>query len=400
VGALPPGTLKMPPPPAVLPHTLRTPPPTAFKNLTLKTAPPRPVTKAPDPIPPTGPIPAPPPGLFEPLTPIEDDEDSVRTVAVASPIHAIAMDAMQTITGSLDIVLEAEAKPAPPAPHPSVTNPPPSQLPQATLTMKPASSPLAPSRAPAPMAIVGGGSLRINADAPPSRPSRPTPSRPATNEAFSPQAPPSSAKHTKAPSLVPSSRPDANRPETSPKSFPPPAGGPPVQYERAFRQWSSPAITTEDPAAGQVTFQVYTPQDLGRGPMRSLPAIASPPAKSSLAVRVGLALVGGVVVLLTAAAVIAVSTEEPKHTAPTTPVTAAPVPTETATATAEPAPAPTTVIGDPIDEPPPVATTAKPKRPAPTQPAAPVQKASPTSTTPATPASLKALAPPPNPYGK
>ena len=56
---------------------------------------------------------------------------------------------------------------------------------------------------------------------------------------------------------------------------------------------------------GPVSFQVYTPRDLGRPPMRGrIPAFAEPPKKTSLGVRVGLALLGGLVVLLTAAAVI------------------------------------------------------------------------------------------------
>jgi hypothetical protein len=294
-----------------------------------------------------------------------------------------------TIRNGADVAsIRAAVQPIAPGPT-STTSP------LGALNLKPGSGPLAPSRTPAPMAIVGG--LRMNAEAPPSRPSanRPTPSRSPTNDVgFAPPPPPS------APALPRG-------------SVPPPAGGPPASYERAFRQWSSPSLpSADDPSGthGPVTFQVYTPQDISRGPMRSIASMAAPPKKASVGVRIGLALVGGLVVLLTAAAVIAVSTDEPKR-----PVAAASaIATGTATqASAPPPPAVPSVIsiGDPADDAPPAPIAATSSKPKPKQPvlAVPVPLAptpnktspsAPTSTTPAAPASLKGLAPPPNPYGK
>jgi hypothetical protein len=149
-----------------------------------------------------------------------------------------------------------------------------------------------------------------------------------------------------------------------------------------------------------VTYQVYTPKDIssGRGPMRSMVAIDAAPKKMSFAARFGVAVVGVVVVVLTAAAVIAVSTEDPKESGAATNVRARAAPSASTTGVAEPAPT-TILIGDPPVE--------DPAAPAPLVPtAAPVPSPATTPTT-AKPkpkssaaAGAKAPAPPPNPYGK
>lgn len=174
-------------------------------------------------------------------------------------------------------------------------------------------------------------------------------------------------------------------------------------YERAFAQWSPSAdgaigSSATPPATDRgVSFHVYTPQDIGagRGPMRSLPVVAVEEKKWSVAVRVGIALVGVSLVLLTVAAVVAVSTDDPARR-----------PAATATASAEPvvpsavpivsaAPTPSTIsIGDPVDELPasPIVTApAKPRSKSTTVPSA--QTESPVRAAP------KVIIPPPNPYG-
>jgi hypothetical protein len=273
-------------------------------------------------------------------------------------------------------------------------------------------TPLSAVRTPSPMAIVGGSSLRINS------PDKPVVSRPAfggsattTAQSLVPMGPtPSAITPTSRPSLLqdlataslakpvpptaPSSAPSAPplaRPATSPRSFAPAAGGPPASYERAFRQWSSPNIV-EDSARGPVTFQVYTAQDVaqGRRPMRSLPPIEETAKKSNLVLRIGLSVVGALVVVLTAAAVIAVSTEDPKRPTPSATFTAPPPPPPAV----EPAPS-TISIGDPIDD---VAPTTSVTPTPPTPKASPRPK--PAAGAPAAPASLRGMAPPPNPYGK
>jgi hypothetical protein len=148
-----------------------------------------------------------------------------------------------------------------------------------------------------------------------------------------------------------------------------------------------------------VTYQVYTPKDIssGRGPMRSMVAIEAAPKKMSFAARFGVAVVGVVVVVLTAAAVIAVSTEDPKESGAATSVRARPAPSALTSVVAEPSPT-TIVIGDPPgDDPaalaPLVPTPASVPSPTTTTTAKPKPKSS-------APSGAKAPAPPPNPYGK
>ncbi len=245
-----------------------------------------------------------------------------------------------------------------------------------TLNLKPGTgAPLAPMRTPNPMAIVGGSSLRINS------PDKPMPVGPQPPRASASNPPP----------------PNPSRPPTAPKGFAPSAGGPPVQYERAFRQWSSPAIIqpeeTNDPLAASpaVSFQVYTPRDIGagRGPMRSIPPPDAQAAKkSSLGARIAMSVVGGVIVLLTALAVIAVSTEDPKKPAQ-------PLPSAKPTISAQvepPPPPPTAITISDDDVPVPATTTTTTAKPRPKSTAASTGSAAP-------PSSLKQIAPPPNPYG-
>ncbi len=292
------------------------------------------------------------------------------------------------------------------------------------LHLKPGTTPLAPSRTPAPLAIVGGGSLKISSPDRPLAPSRPAsvnvlaaidanaPKVPTKDVAFAPpplppSLPPLADATGKGPAVsVPPAAP-SSRPNTAPKAFAPPAGGPPASYERAFRQWSSPNITTVDESAANnaapVTFQVYTAQDItaGRAPMRSLPAIPREEKKASLAARIGMAALGAVIVLLTAAAVIAVSTDDPKPAPPRAAVTPVVPPPEVTTVAA---PIPTAIsIGDPVDDEaldePAVATTPAPHVTASPPKPKPKSTSTSTSATPA-PSSLKGVAPPPNPYGK
>ncbi len=204
-----------------------------------------------------------------------------------------------------------------------------------------------------------------------------------------------------APSVPPSSSSNLGRPSTAAKGFTLPAGGPPASYERAFRQFSSPSIISppeEAAVGGPVTFQVYTAKDIGsgRGPTRSLAAIdmTRGEKKPSLGVRVGLAVVGALVVALTAAAVIAVSTEDPK-TAPTTTATATP----SAPITTRPAPTPSSV-GDVIDDLPPTPTPLPAVAPVPAPVPTPIAAPKPRPRVAVPPPSMQRFAPPPNPYGK
>lgn len=286
------------------------------------------------------------------------------------------------------------------------------------LNLKPGTAPLSAGRTPTPMAIVGGSSLR-SGGAPPERPT--TPSRPPTNEAFVPppvaMGYPAPASTTKGlapvPPAAPSSRPDTaskpwapaqpasgGDPRASGSAFPPPAGGPPASYERAFRQWSSPGIVTDDApgAGGPVSFQVYTAQDIsiGRGPVRSPPKAALEPKKASLGLRIGMVAIGSFVVLLTAAAVVAVSTEEPKRSPASASVAAPPI--EAPADLAPPETSPSTIsIGDPVDDPAPAAEPFP--EPTPAARTAASAKPKPRATSSAAPSGLKAIAPPPNPYG-
>lgn len=186
-----------------------------------------------------------------------------------------------------------------------------------------------------------------------------------------------------------------SRPPTASKSFAP------QPYERAFRQWSSPNITEapDEGAKGPVSFQVYTAQDVasGRGPMRSIAPVEIEPKKSNVGMRLLMVVVGLAVVALTAAAVYAVSTDDPKKPAPAV-ITPAPQPTPTPKAP-EPPPGPT-VLTFGNDAPPSTTTTTATAAPVPSAPAAPSAKKP--APRPSTPRGVvpSILAPPPNPYGK
>lgn len=300
-----------------------------------------------------------------------------------------------------------------------------SSAPQAgSLDLKPGTHPLAPSRIPTPLAIVGGGSLRLHVHSP-AAPSAAPLDAPAVSAPPSPPMRPALLGAPPAPPPVPYPDPAAtiedlapaamssSRPALAPPSAPA-AGGPAAQYERAFRQWSIPPDALPDAVvgepAGAVTFQVYTAKDIGsgRGPVRSIPAIPIAPPKMSLAARIGLSILGALVVLATAAAVILVSTEDPR---PPAPALAAPIPPSPEPApTIDPSPPPPATmisIGDPpVDDavevlpadttPAPSASAPAPSAPA---PSAAVAKPTPKVQAPAAPASLRAIAPPPNPYG-
>jgi hypothetical protein len=336
-----------------------------------------------------------PPSVPRPAGPSTHRIESPRRVVSAPPVPVEVPSAKDLAKG----VTRAAPMPSTPAPLPvdstlvlkngaasgpsllqSLIVPPGPASSTAPLGLKPGSgTPLAPMRTPSPMAIVGGSSLRINSPDKPIPISSPTPYQ-------------AQSKHASVPPAA-----NSNRPPTSPKSFPPPAGGPPVQYERAFRQWSSPAIAQPDDSSsaltsGPVTFQVYTPRDVasGRGPMRSLPMIGTTEVKKpSIGVRIAMSIVGGIVVALTAAAVIAVSTEDPKKPIPAMTVKAAPPPPPVVSAE----PPPVLTIGDPpVDELPATPSAAVPAWKTRPKPAA-------GSASPQPPASLKAIAPPPNPYG-
>lgn len=251
------------------------------------------------------------------------------------------------------------------------------------LGLKPATGamPLAPQRTPNALAVVGkgppgGGGVMVT-DRPGSMPPSGFGGFPKTQP--SAQAP---------------ARPQM--PSRPPGAFGPAPGQstPPKQYD--FKRWSSPEISEMPNDGSPVTFQVYTAQDVaqGRKPMRSLPMI-EPQKKSagSIAMKVGLAILGGFIVLITAAAVILVSQDDPKK--PPTPPTP-PTVQSSAALTPEPAPTPTVMVipGDNTPEEPPSATVKKPLKPlpAPRPVAAPVP--------PPSPANNSAVTPPPNPYGK
>ena len=164
-----------------------------------------------------------------------------------------------------------------------------------------------------------------------------------------------------------------------------------------MRRFSQPAIEEIDdgPAPPDLSYQVYKPGTPVRPSAKSLEAIEVPP-KTSVALRVCLVLLGLCVVFGTAAAVIAVSSDDaPKVVAPPAASIAPPVVSTTAPIIEppppEPVPTPIVTVSEPepAPEPPPAGggtTTSKPK-----------PKAS--TTTPPPPASLKNIAPPPNPYG-
>lgn len=147
-----------------------------------------------------------------------------------------------------------------------------------------------------------------------------------------------------------------------------------VEYERAFRSWSvPPGVSTESdaPPPGDLSFQVYTPQDIGagRGPMRTMIPIEASQAsrqKPNVALHIGLGVLAASVIGLTALAVIAELSEDPK-----VPVSR----TAAIAVTAEPAPpAPSVII---IGDDPGAATSAVPTaqpttppiQPAPSSPA-------------------------------
>lgn len=239
--------------------------------------------------------------------------------------------------------------------------------------------PLAPQRSPAPMAVVGKGGLPgsggvMVTDRPGSMPPSGFGGFPKTQP--SAQAP---------------ARPQM--PSRPPGAFGPAPGqsAPPKQYD--FKRWSSPDISEMPNDGSPVTFQVYTAQDVaqGRKPMRSLPMI-EPQKKSagSIAMKVGLAVLGGVIVLITAAAVILVSTDEPKKP------DIKPVPPPSASSVSlapEPVPTSTVIVipGDNTPEEPPSATTSK-------KPPKPLPALKPVAAPP--PANNPSVTPPPNPYGK
>lgn len=239
------------------------------------------------------------------------------------------------------------------------------------LGLKPSTGPvpLAPQRTPAPIAVVGNKGGVMVTDRPGSMP-------PAGFGGF-PKTPPS---------VAPAARPQM--PSRPPGAFGPSPSTPPKQYD--FKRWSSPEISEMPNDGSPVTFQVYTAQDVaqGRGPMRSLPMIESQQKSGgSIAMKIGLAVLGGVIVLITAAAVIMVSTDEPKKTP--TPSTPPPSATPSVGTLAPEVPSVLVIPGDPPlpDEPATTATTKKPPKPA--LPPAPVAKPPSASVTP-----------PPNPYGK
>lgn len=355
--------------------------------------------------------PAPPPPASRPAL---GGPETQRLGGAESPRGLVS--AAPTVRDARAGVLHAPTLESPAAPiQPVVPSTTSITAPFGALNLKPGAS-LSAGRMPTPMAIVGGSSLRPGGG-PPERPMMP--SRPPTNEAFVPPPPamgypaPSTKDLAPAPPAAPSSRPDtANKPwapaqpvshggeHRAASAFPPPAGGPPASYERAFRQWSSPGIMTDDApnAGGPVSFQVYTAQDIsvGRGPVRSPPQAAPEPKKASLALRIGMVAIGSFIVLLTAAAVVAVSTEEPKRS-PASASVAANAP-EVAPAPAPPEPS-TISIGDPVDETAPAVEPAPAPEPAPAVRAVAGGKPKPRASTSAAPSGLKAIAPPPNPYG-
>jgi hypothetical protein len=219
---------------------------------------------------------------------------------------------------------------------------------------------LAPQRTPSPIAVGGGGGLKINAERPASMP-------PAGFGVQKQSTPPGAAISTP-PRPMNASRPPGALPRAGGGiGAVPPGSTPAKQYD--FKRWSSPEINEMPTDGSPVTFEVYTAQDVanGRRPMRSLPMIEQRPKSSGIALKIFLAIVGIVIVLVTAGAVIMVSTDDPKR-APQPPTSASadpvgsvgPPPTSTST---------TMVIGDPTPPPDdsaqaaPSAGTAKPPKP-------------------------------------
>lgn len=262
-----------------------------------------------------------------------------------------------------------------------------------------------PSTAPLPLPAPVSAGLTAPLPVPQSlAPSAPAPS-------VIPPAAPSNRPST--PAMIPPPAP-SSRSKTPARSFSPPpgsvaaAGGSSTSYERAFRQWSAPSIASvgDEPAGDAVTFQVYTPEDIstGRGPTRSRSPVAAAPTTAGLGLRIAMAVGGGLVVLLTAAAVIAVSIDEPKRPASSAIAPKAEIAPLSASApppAGEPAAMPSTIsIGDPLDEDVPIPSTIPP-------PAAPAAAPAPTpavvranpKATPSAPSGLKTVEPPPNPYG-
>jgi hypothetical protein len=300
-----------------------------------------------------------------------------RSLVDAKPSSSPSANPPSPLTDDPDVIKSLLGGSVPPAPRlpqdPLAMSGGTTPMKLADLGLKPATGniPLAPQRTPAPMAVVGKGGGVMVTDRPGSMPPAGF-GFPKTNP--SAQAPMR-----------------AQMPSRPPGAFgPPPGSSPPKQYD--FKRWSSPEISEMPNDGSPVTFQVYTAQDVaqGRGPMRSMPMIETQPKSAgSIAMKVGLAVLGGIIVLITAAAVIMVSTDEPKKPAdpvpPPPPTSAAP----SVTVAPEP-PSPVIVIpGDaPPEEP---ATTATPKKPpkVPTGGGAPAPKPAPPPVTP-----------PPNPYGK
>lgn len=331
-------------------------------------------------------------------------------------------------------------EPAPPVPPPA-----------------PSSSKLAPLRTPAPLAIVRGTSFQ--AAAPPSKPPPVPPSRPAAPPSppasSRPAAPPSRSAPPVSPvaGSVSMPGPIAARlvgraelsatmplfppvsaipapPETLKGLAPEPAPGPvpvlavpstpkafapsgvpsapssgqlpeparAVPYERAFRSWSSPQLpdVSPDDSSGPLTYQVYTAESLAQARMRELSRpldLAPVEKKPGIALRVGLALLGIVLVLGTAAAVAAAAADDP----PAPRASAVEAPPQVAPTLAEPPP-PAVPVATVIAITEPAVEQAAPSEPAPAAAAKGAAGPKPSARTPAPPASLRGLAPPPNPY--
>jgi len=355
------------------------------------------------------PAPPPPPSSRKSLSGVSPSDH----LSDASRPKMASIPSVKDLGKDLKPLVSPSPSERPPAPQPGVNS---ITAPLASMGLKPGGSSLAPSRAPSPLAVVSGASLRLSMpDKTSPMAQRPLP--PATAESSPLALPLPTPSSRSVPPAPLSSRPPAGRTPS------PAAGGSTSPYERAFRQWSSPSIVPlDDPSSSEpVTYQVYTAEDVarGRGPMRSMAAVPVRP-KESLAKRIGLAAIGIVVVALTAAAVIAVSTEEPKRSTTSASTASAASTEEPAEAPPdEPAPIPSVItIGDPIDdvdepEPAPKAASPTPKAaspapkaasptPTPSTPAAtntPSPKPKAKAGAPAPPASLKAIAPPPNPYG-
>ncbi len=273
----------------------------------------------------------------------------------------------------------------------SAIPPPPAALMAMTetldLTPAPAKRPSAPAIPPPANATQFGPSITTTPPPVPpalaSRPSNVPPAAGSNPTAFGPVPP-----------ARPSSRPSAgpSAPPPAPSSKPKPFGGV-SEYERAMRRFSQPAIQEIDdhaPPPPDLSYQVYTPGTSARPSAKSLAEIDVVP-KTSLALRVVLVLLGLCVVFGTAAAVIAVSSDD------------APKPAAPAASTAAVAPPPVVSTPAPIVEPPPAASPPPvvaadpPADPTPT--GTPTPKPKPTGSNPPPPASLKNIAPPPNPYG-